>query len=63
MRDQEGTQHLRPQKGVWKRGYRLPDRSQYSDFVAALIMGGPQGVNDPDYKYPNKRNADFIQCV
>lgn len=39
---------------LWEPDYRMPTPSQYKGYDAAIIMGGPQGVNDSVKNYPSK---------
>ncbi|KHO48021.1 MAG: GMP synthase family protein [archaeon GW2011_AR5] len=46
---------------LWK-GEMLPGRAAYGKYDAAIIMGGPQGINDSKKDYPNRDGEiDFIR--
>ncbi|MBS3051266.1 MAG: type 1 glutamine amidotransferase [Candidatus Aenigmarchaeota archaeon] len=45
-----------------KSGYEIPTPAQYKDFDAAIVMGGPQGVNDSLKDYPSRDDeVRFLQ--
>lgn len=47
---------------LWRPGYRIPRKTQYRNYAAAIILGGPQGVKDPENKYPSKsQELEFIR--
>lgn len=47
---------------LWKPGYKMPTRTHYKKFDAAIIMGGPQGVNDAPKDYPSRdTEVKFLQ--